>query len=48
MSSPRLERGTCCLGGSRSIHLSYEDAGRSEDRPAPGVRVPGRLGLGWG
>lgn len=25
MSSPRLERGTCCLGGSRSIHLSYED-----------------------
>ena len=22
--SPRLERGTYCLGGSRSIHLSYE------------------------
>lgn|SRR5690606_34080594 len=24
MPSPRLERGTYCLGGSRSIHLSYE------------------------
>jgi hypothetical protein len=24
MGLPRLERGTYCLGGSRSIHLSYK------------------------
>lgn len=33
MPSARLERATCCLGGSRSVHLSYEgectSAGRS-------------------
>ena len=28
VSPARLERTTCCLGGSRSIHLSYEDIGR--------------------
>jgi hypothetical protein len=25
MSSARFERATCCLGGNRSIHLSYEN-----------------------
>jgi hypothetical protein len=28
VSSPRFERGTCSLGGCRSILLSYEDAMR--------------------
>jgi hypothetical protein len=27
MRLPRLERGTYCLGGSRSIHLSYRREG---------------------
>ncbi len=30
MSSARVERATCRLGGDRSIHLSYEDAGGPE------------------
>lgn len=25
MPSARVERAACCLGGNRSIHLSYED-----------------------
>ncbi len=25
LSSARLERAACCLGGNRSIHLSYEN-----------------------
>src|SRR5271154_4428998 len=25
MSSARVERAACCLGGNRSIHLSYEN-----------------------
>ncbi len=25
VSSARLERAACCLGGNRSIHLSYEN-----------------------
>lgn len=31
-SSARVERATCCLGGSRSIHLSYEDINLREDK----------------
>lgn len=30
-SSARVERATCCLGGNRSIHLSYENKGVSAE-----------------
>lgn len=29
MSSARIERAACCLGGNRSILLSYEDKKKS-------------------
>ncbi len=28
VSSARFERATCCLGGNRSIHLSYENTAK--------------------
>ena len=30
MPSARVERAACCLGGNRSIHLSYEDTGETQ------------------
>ena len=43
MSPPGLEPGAYCLGGSRSIHLSYGDVSTGEDRcGAP----PGQVAVG--
>ena len=47
MSPPGLEPGAYCLGGSRSIHLSYGDVSTGEDRcgARPGQVVAGPRGF---